>query len=77
MSRSLAALTREIEACRACPRLVAWREEAAAKPPRRSAGGTCWARPFAGLASQSESVRRSDGLALSDADLLGARGGGG
>lgn len=46
MSRSLAALTREIAACRACP------------------------RPVAGLSSQPESVRRSDGLALSDADVL-------
>lgn len=45
MSRGLAALTREIEACRACPRLVAWREEAAAHPPRRYAGETYWARP--------------------------------
>ena len=45
MSRGLARLTREIEACRACPRLVAWREEAAAHPPRRYAGETYWARP--------------------------------
>jgi uracil-DNA glycosylase family 4 len=45
----LAALTREIEACRACPRLVAWREESAAKPPRRFAGETYWARPVPGF----------------------------
>ena len=31
--------------CRACPRLVAWREEAAAHPPRRFAGQRYWARP--------------------------------
>ena len=49
MSRKLAALTREIEACRACPRLVAWREESAAKPPRRFAGETYWARPVPGF----------------------------
>lgn len=49
MSRALAALTREIEACAACPRLVAWREEAAAKPPRRFAAETYWARPVAGF----------------------------
>jgi len=49
LSRSLAGLTREIEACRACPRLVAWREEAAAKPPRRYAGETYWARPVPGF----------------------------
>lgn len=49
MSRALAQLTREIEACRACPRLVAWREEAAARPPRRFAGERYWARPVAGF----------------------------
>lgn len=47
--RRLAALTREVEACRACPRLVAWREESAAKPPRRFAGETYWARPVPGF----------------------------
>ena len=45
----LAALSREIEACRACPRLVAWREESAAKPPRRFAGEDYWARPIPGF----------------------------
>lgn len=49
MSRKLATLTREIEACRACPRLVAWREESAANPPRRFAGETYWARPVPGF----------------------------
>jgi uracil-DNA glycosylase family 4 len=49
VSRKLATLTREIEACRACPRLVAWREESAAKPPRRFAGEEYWARPVPGF----------------------------
>lgn len=49
MSRALAALAREIAACRACPRLVAWREEAAATPPRRFAAEDYWARPVPGF----------------------------
>ena len=31
--------------CRRCPRLVAWREEAARNPPRRFAGEKYWAKP--------------------------------
>ena len=42
-------LEREIVACRACPRLVEWREEAAANPPARFAGQTYWARPLPGF----------------------------
>ena len=49
MSRSLAQLNREVVACRRCPRLVAWREEAAANPPRRYAGERYWARPVPGF----------------------------
>jgi uracil-DNA glycosylase family 4 len=43
------ALAAEIHACRRCPRLVAWREEAAADPPRRFRGERYWARPVAGF----------------------------
>ncbi|MCL4806650.1 MAG: uracil-DNA glycosylase [Thermoanaerobaculia bacterium] len=53
MTRPLASLTREVEACRACPRLVAWREASAAKPPRRFAGETYWARPVPGFGDPS------------------------
>lgn len=49
MIRALTSLTREVEACRACPRLVAWREESAAKPPRRFAREDYWARPVPGF----------------------------
>jgi uracil-DNA glycosylase family 4 len=41
----LASIEREVVACRRCPRLVAWREEAARHPPKRFAGQTYWARP--------------------------------
>lgn len=41
-------LAAEISVCRRCPRLVAWREEAAANPPKRFRGETYWARPVPG-----------------------------
>jgi uracil-DNA glycosylase family 4 len=46
--RSLAALSAEVTACRRCPRLVEWREEAAANPPARYRGQGYWARPLPG-----------------------------
>jgi uracil-DNA glycosylase family 4 len=45
LADQLALIEREVVACRRCPRLVAWREEAAANPPRRFAGQRYWARP--------------------------------
>ena len=45
----LAAVTREIEACRACPRLVRWREEAARDKVARFADQTYWGRPVPGF----------------------------
>jgi uracil-DNA glycosylase len=39
----------EIHSCRLCPRLVQWREERAADPPRRFKGEDYWARPLAGF----------------------------
>ena len=45
----LDALEAEIAACRACPRLVAWRETAATDPPKRFAGQRYWARPVPGF----------------------------
>jgi len=46
---TLVALSAEIAACRACPRLVAWREAAAADPPARFRGQTYWGRPVPGF----------------------------
>jgi len=45
---TLARLAAETAACRRCPRLVEWREEAAARPPTRFAGERYWARPLPG-----------------------------
>ena len=39
----------EVAACTRCPRLVAWREEAAANPPKRFQGQEYWARPVPGF----------------------------
>jgi uracil-DNA glycosylase family 4 len=43
---SLAQIEREVVACRRCPRLTAWREEAARRPPRRFSGESYWSRPL-------------------------------
>ena len=45
----LASLTAEIVACRACPRLVAWRERVAREKAPRHAGETYWGRPLPGF----------------------------
>ena len=46
---SLAALADEIAQCRACPRLVAWREEVAATKRAAYADETYWGRPVPGF----------------------------
>jgi uracil-DNA glycosylase family 4 len=46
---ALVSLAAEITACRACPRLVAWRDAAAVDPPARFRGETYWARPVPGF----------------------------
>ncbi len=53
---ALAALAAEIESCRRCPRLVAWREAAAADPPRRYQGERYWARPLPGFGDRRAAV---------------------
>jgi uracil-DNA glycosylase family 4 len=46
---ALAALTDEIVACRACPRLVAWRERVAHEKVARFRDETYWGRPVPGF----------------------------
>ena len=46
---ALTRLHREIVQCRACPRLVAWREEVARVKVRRFRDWTYWARPLPGF----------------------------
>jgi uracil-DNA glycosylase family 4 len=52
----LDAIEADIVSCVRCPRLVAWREEAAAHPPARFAGQKYWARPVPGLGDPSARV---------------------
>jgi uracil-DNA glycosylase family 4 len=47
--RSLPVLHREIVACRACPRLVAWREQVARDKVARFRDQTYWGRPVPGF----------------------------
>jgi uracil-DNA glycosylase len=48
-SSSLPVLGARIVRCRRCPRLVEWREQVAAKPPRRFEDDDYWARPLPGF----------------------------
>jgi uracil-DNA glycosylase family 4 len=47
--KPLLKLNSEVTSCRACPRLVAWREAVAADPPKRYRGEDYWARPLPGF----------------------------
>jgi len=49
-------LEREIVSCRACPRLVRWRERVAADPPRRFRGERYWARPVPGFGDREGTI---------------------
>lgn len=52
----LDALDRAVVGCRACPRLVAWREQVAADPPRRFRGEDYWARPVPGFGDREAAI---------------------
>jgi uracil-DNA glycosylase len=47
--QALAAVTAEVVDCRACPRLVAWREEVAHHPRHSFRGERYWGRPLPGF----------------------------
>ena len=49
MTDSLERLTEEIVRCERCPRLVEWRQQTAAEPPRRYRGEEYWGRPLPGF----------------------------
>jgi uracil-DNA glycosylase family 4 len=49
-------LNGEIVECRRCPRLVAWREEVAADPPKRHRGEEYWARPLPGFGDRDAAI---------------------
>lgn len=53
---SLAAIEREVISCRACTRLVAWREAVAADPPKRHRGEDYWARPVPAFGDPRASI---------------------
>jgi uracil-DNA glycosylase len=55
-SDSLADVAADVVGCTRCPRLVAWRNEAARRPPRRFAGQVYWARPVPGLGDSAARV---------------------
>jgi uracil-DNA glycosylase len=52
----LASLTREVVACRRCPRLVAWREEVARAKRAAFANEPYWGRPLPGFGDPGASV---------------------
>jgi uracil-DNA glycosylase family 4 len=56
VSDSLDSLAEEIVDCRRCPRLVEWRELAAANPPRRYQGQEYWGRPLPGFGDPAARV---------------------
>src|SRR6266566_9164153 len=49
-------LNREIVDCRACPRLVAWREQVARDKRAAYAGEEYWARPVTGFGDHAAAV---------------------
>jgi uracil-DNA glycosylase family 4 len=55
-TRDLDRLARRVHRCTRCPRLVEWRERAAAEPPRRYRDERYWARPVSGFGDPAARV---------------------
>jgi uracil-DNA glycosylase len=55
-ARELDAIAREVVRCRACPRLVAWRERVAREKTARFADQTYWAKPAPGFGDPAARV---------------------
>lgn len=55
-ARELAVITSQIEVCRACPRLVEWREEVARVKVARFADEEYWGKPVPGFGDPSASL---------------------
>jgi uracil-DNA glycosylase family 4 len=55
-AEGLAALEAQVVGCRACPRLVAWREEVATVKRRAFAGEKYWGRPIPGFGDPAARV---------------------
>ncbi len=55
-ARGMPALDARVSVCRACPRLVAWREQVAATKRRAFADQPYWGRPIPGFGAQNPRV---------------------
>ena len=55
-SAELRELASRIHECRRCPRLVEWREQVAADPPRRYRGEEYWGRPVEGFGDPAAAI---------------------
>jgi uracil-DNA glycosylase family 4 len=55
-THGLSAIARDVEACRACPRLVAWREQVARDKTARFADQVYWGKPVPGFGDPAARV---------------------
>jgi uracil-DNA glycosylase family 4 len=55
-AHTIASLDARVSVCRACPRLVAWREEVAVTKRRAYAGEQYWGRPVPGFGAEQPAI---------------------